>query len=207
MAQVEHPRGEIILLRHGETEWSAAGKHTGRTDVALTERGEQQAKAAGTQLTHRTIAHVFTSPLSRAHRTAELAGFADATVDPDLQEWDYGGYEGLTTKVIRATKPGWLLWRDGVTPHPDGEPAESIADVASRADRVISDVEPLLKDGDVVLVSHGHFLRVFAARWLRQDAHVGALLALDTASLSWLGYEHEERVIRHWNLSTDTTSA
>lgn len=205
--EAERPRGDVILLRHGETEWSAAGKHTGRTDVALTERGERQAKAAGAALSNRTIVHVFTSPLSRAHRTAELAGFEHATIDPDLLEWDYGGYEGLTTKEIRATKPDWLLWRDGVIAHPDGAPGETIVDVAIRADRVISRVEPLLDDGDVALVSHGHFLRVLAARWLRQDAHVGALLALDTASLSWLGYEHEERVIRHWNVGTESASS
>src|SRR5579884_2073808 len=137
MASTEQPTRRLILLRHGETEWSAAGKHTGRTDVPLTRRGEEQAAASGTALRHGRIgdvriSHAFTSPLSRAQRTAQLAGFANPMIDPDLQEWDYGGYEGLTTKEIRAKRPGWFLWRDGVVPASEGKPGESISDVAAR---------------------------------------------------------------------------
>ncbi|MGH8890299.1 MAG: histidine phosphatase family protein [Acidothermaceae bacterium] len=201
------PEAEIVLLRHGATEWSAAGKHTGRTDIPLTSEGEQQAKTAAAKLAGFHFGLALTSPLSRASRTAELAGLTDVQVEPDLQEWDYGGYEGLTTEEIREQKPGWLLWRDGIIDGPRGN-GETAADVGTRADRVISRVisvlEPTSGQGrDVVVVSHGHMLRVFAARWLGLAAAAGAYFALDTASISVLGFEHGERVIRLWNETPD----
>lgn len=189
----------IVLLRHGTTEWSAAGKHTGRTDIPLTPDGEKQAEQAATRLTDFKFSLVLTSPLSRARTTAELAGLQGITNDPDLQEWDYGSYEGLTTAQIREQRPGWLLWRDGVLPGPTGN-GEAAADVGERADRVIARIEPALaQGGDVALVAHGHYLRVLAARWLRLPANAGGYFGLDTASISVLGFEHGERVIWHWN--------
>ena len=189
----------VVLLRHGATEWSASGRHTGRTDVALTADGERQAKHVIRWLAHFEFGLVLSSPLVRARRTAELVGFAGVGIDPDLQEWDYGGDEGLTTAQIRARSPGWSLWRDGVTPGPH-ETGETALDVGLRADRVIARIEPTLASGnDVALVSHGHFLRVLAARWLGLAPQAGAYFALDTASVSMLGFEHGERVIRHWN--------
>lgn len=184
---------EIVLVRHGETEWSASGRHTGRTDVPLTARGERQAKAVIPLLDGRDFALVLSSPLQRAVRTAEIAGLPSAELDPDLQEWDYGAYEGLTTAEIRERRPGWFLWRDGV---PDGE---TLAEVGARADRAISRARLALPDGDVAVVAHGHFLRVLGARWVRLDPSCGAHLALDTATVSALGFEHAEPVIRHWN--------
>ena len=184
---------EIVLVRHGETEWSAAGRHTGRTDVPLTAQGERQAKAVIPLLEGREFALVLSSPLQRAVRTAEIAGLPNVELDADLREWDYGGYEGLTTPEIRDRRPGWFLWRDGV---PDGE---SLADVGARADRAISRIRRALDDGDVAVVAHGHFLRVLGARWVRLDPSCGAHLALDTATVSVLGFEHAEPVIRHWN--------
>jgi probable phosphoglycerate mutase len=184
---------EIVLLRHGETAWSAAGRHTGRTDVPLTARGERQAKALSPLLEDRRFGLVLASPLQRAARTAEIAGLRDVQLDADLQEWDYGAYEGLTTAQIRGARPGWFLWRDGVV---DGE---ALADVAARADRVIERVRAALDRGDVAVVAHGHFLRVLAARWVGLDPGCGAHLALDTATVSVLGFEHAEPVIRHWN--------
>jgi broad specificity phosphatase PhoE len=190
----------LVVLRHGATQWSTAGKHTGRTDVPLSSEGEQQAKLVGALIADRTFALVLASPLRRAHRTAELAGLQGIETDADLVEWDYGGYEGMTTAEIRGIIPGWSLWRDGVTNRADGEPGESVAGVGARADRIIARVLPVLGSGDVALVSHGHFLRVLAARWLSLPPTDGALLALDTASVSVLGFEHGEHVIRHWNL-------
>jgi len=185
---------EVVLLRHGETEWSAAGKHTGRTDVALTADGEQQAKLARPKLASYHFGLVLSSPLLRAHRTAELVGLTGIVIDPDLQEWDYGKYEGLTTPQIRERRPGWLLWRDGV------EAGETCADVGARADRVIARIGPTLENGDdVALVSHGHFLRTLAARWLGLPPSAGGYFALDTATVSVLGFEHSQPVIRHWN--------
>jgi broad specificity phosphatase PhoE len=196
----EQPVGELVVLRHGATQWSAAGKHTGRTDVPLSSLGEQQAKLVGTLIADRTFALVLASPLRRAHRTAELAGLQHIETDADLVEWDYGGYEGMTTAEIRRIIPGWSLWRDGVANRADGEPGERVADVGARADRIIARVLPVLGSGDVALVSHGHFLRVLAARWLALPPNDGDLLALDTASVSALGFEHGEHVVRHWNL-------
>jgi broad specificity phosphatase PhoE len=190
---------EVVLLRHGATEWSASGRHTGRTDMPLTADGERQAKAAIRRLAGYRFGLVLSSPLIRARRTAEAVGFSGIGTDPDLQEWDYGGYEGLTTPQIREQHPGWLLWRDGVIKGSAGN-GESAADVGARADRVITRIQATLSRGDdVALVSHGHFLRVFTARWLGLGPNAGAHFALDTASVSVLGFEHAERVIRHWN--------
>jgi broad specificity phosphatase PhoE len=183
---------EVVLVRHGETEWSREGKHTGRTDVPLTEHGRRQAQAVGAALRGRRFAFVLTSPLSRALETCRLAGFGDVAVKRhELREWDYGAYEGLTTTEIRKEVPDWTLWRDGV---PDGE---TIDDVAARVDGVIAELRSV--PGDALLFAHGHVLRVLAARWLGLEARAGALFALDAASISALGYERETSVIRLWN--------
>ena len=158
--------GELILLRHGQTEWSRAGRHTGRTDIPLTPAGEAAAESLAPALAARNIVAVFTSPAQRAVRTAELAGLHGAKPDPDLQEWDYGGYEGITTAQVRAGRPGWYLWRDGVVPGDAEHPGEAVAEVGARADAVLARVRPLLGEGDVALVSHAHLLRVLTARWL-----------------------------------------
>jgi broad specificity phosphatase PhoE len=196
--------GELILLRHGETEWSASGQHTGRTDIPLTPRGEAAAAALAPALAKRKIGAVFTSPARRAERTAELAGLRGATTDPDLWEWDYGGYEGMTTPQIQAQHPGWVLWRDGVIPGDAEHPGETLAQVAARADRVLARVRPLLAGpDDVALVAHGHLLRVLTARWLGLDPGDGRLFWLDTGTLCTLGTEHdepEEPVITSWNV-------
>lgn len=195
--------GEIILLRHGETAWSRDGRHTGRTDLPLTEEGRRQAKAAGALLAGRTITACWTSPAQRAVETAKLAGLEPDGTDPDLWEWDYGGYEGITSAEIQAQRPGWFLWRDGVIPGgPVGFPGESVEQVGERCDRAIARVlqsvdEP--GEGDVVLVAHGHLLRILAARWIEQPPVHGSRLKLDTASVSRLGFEHEIRVITAWN--------
>ena len=192
--------GELILLRHGETEWSASGQHTGRTDIPLTARGEAAAAALAPALAQRPIRAVFTSPASRAVRTAELAGLRDAKLDPDLQEWDYGGYEGRTTPQIQQDRPGWYLWRDGVIPGDAAHPGETVAQVGARADAVLARVRPLLADGDVALVAHGHILRVLTARWLELAPDGGRLFRLDTGTISTLGTEHGYPVITAWNL-------
>ena len=181
----------IVLVRHGQTEWSASGKHTSTTDVPLTEAGRAAARRLGERLRDRTFALVLASPRARARDTASAAGVADALVDADLAEWDYGGYEGLTTPEIRVDRPGWLLWDDGV---PGGETA---AQVGARVDRVIE--RALGAAGDVALFAHGHILRVLGARWLDLPPQRGGSLALDTASLCELGFEHENRVIWRWN--------
>jgi probable phosphoglycerate mutase len=184
----------VYLARHGETEWSRSGQHTGRTDLPLTERGERNARALGERLRGLTFARVFTSPLQRARRTCELAGFGGrAEVDPDLMEWDYGRYEGLRTADIWKIRPGWQLFRDGC---PGGEDA---AAVGARADRVIARVRAV--DGNVLLFSSGHILRVLAARWLGLDPRGGQLFLLNTATLSILGYDHDkaEPAVRLWN--------
>jgi broad specificity phosphatase PhoE len=192
--------GELILLRHGETEWSRAGRHTGWTDLPLTPAGEAAAAALAPVLAGRDIRAAFTSPLQRATRTAALAGLADAKQDPDLREWDYGGYEGVTTSQIREQRPGWYLWRDGVIPGDAGHPGETVEQVGARADAVLARVTPLLAGGDVVLVSHGHMLRVLTARWLRLDPAGGRLFRLGTGTLCTLGTEHGEPVITSWNV-------
>ena len=192
--------GDLILLRHGETEWSKAGKHTGRTDVPLTPAGEKAAAALAPLLARRDIAAVFSSPAQRAIRTAELAGLTGVKHDPDLWEWDYGGYEGLTTPQIQQERPGWDLWRDGVIPGDAAHPGETVQQVAERVDRVLARVEPLLADGNVALVAHGHVLRVLAARYLQLDPSDGRLFRLDTGTISTLGQEHGEPVILCWNV-------
>ena len=192
--------GELILLRHGETEWSRAGRHTGRTDVPLTPAGEAAAASLAPALAGRDIVAVFTSPAQRAVRTAELAGLDGAKPDPDLQEWDYGGYEGITTAQIRAGRPGWYLWRDGVVPGDGEHPGEAVAQVGARADAVLARVRPLLSEGDVVLVSHAHLLRVLTARWLGLEPAGGRLFRLDTGTLCTLGSEHDYPVILTWNV-------
>ena len=192
--------GELILLRHGETEWSRALKHTGRTDLPLTPAGEAAATALAPDLAARRIRAAFTSPARRAVRTAELAGLAGAKEDPDLWEWDYGGYEGRTTAEIRAGRPGWYLWRDGVVPGDAAHPGETVDQVGARADAVLAKVRPLLDEGDVVLVSHGHMLRVLTARWLGLEPAAGRLFRLDTGTLCTLGTEHGEPVISTWNV-------
>ena len=192
--------GDLILLRHGETEWSLAGKHTGRTDIPLTPRGEAAAAALAPMLAHRDIVAVFTSPARRAITTASLAGLADAAPDPDLWEWDYGGYEGLTTAQIQEQHPGWYLWRDGVIPGDAEHPGETIGEVGQRADRVLARVTSLLAGGDVALVAHGHVLRVLTARYLLLAPSDGRLFRLDTGTVSTLGTEHAEPVILSWNV-------
>lgn len=192
--------GELILVRHGETDWSKAGRHTGRTDVPLTASGEVRAAALAPALARRKIGAVFTSPASRAVRTAELAGLAGARPDPDLQEWDYGGYEGRTTAQIRAGRPGWYLWQDGIIPGDAAHPGETVDQVGGRADLVLGRVRPLLDSGDVALVAHGHILRVLTARWLGLEAAGGRLFRLDTGTLCTLGSEHDKPVIQSWNV-------
>jgi broad specificity phosphatase PhoE len=192
--------GDLILLRHGETEWSKAGKHTGRTDIPLSPEGKAAAAALAPALARRHFVAVFSSPAQRARDTAELAGLTNITIDPDLQEWDYGGYEGLTTPQIREQRPGWYLWRDGVVPKDAEHPGESVNQVGARADAVLAMVRPLLAQGDVALVSHAHMLRVLTARWLGLDPDCGRLFRLGTGTLSVLGTEHDMPVILTWNV-------
>jgi broad specificity phosphatase PhoE len=192
--------GDLILLRHGETEWSKEGKHTGRTDVPLTPVGHAAAAALAPLLVQLDIVAAFTSPAQRAVRTADLAGLADAKQDPDLWEWDYGGYEGLTTREIQEQRPGWYLWRDGVIPGDAAHPGETVEQVSERVDRVLGRVEPLLADGDVALVAHGHVLRVLTACYLRLPPADGRLFRLDTGTVSTLGTEHAEPVMTSWNV-------
>lgn len=181
---------DVVLVRHGETEWSATGRHTGRTDVVLTERGRRQGEALRPLLAGRRFALVLTSPLVRAAETARLAGL-EAEPDDDLREWDYGVHEGRTTPEIREEVPGWTIWAG---PVPGGE---AIAAVAARADRVIARIEGV--EGDVALVAHGHLLRVLAARWLGLAPEAGAGLMLDTGTLSVLSHERDTRALRLWN--------
>ena len=182
------------LVRHGETEWSLAGRHTGLSDLPLTARGEESARDLAVRLRGIAPARVYTSPLKRAARTCALAGFGDVAVtDPDLVEWDYGEYEGLTSREIRARQPGWALFRDGC---PGGE---ALAGVGARADRVVQRLRGV--DGDALVFSSGHFLRVLAARWLGDDPMAGRHFVLGTAALCALGYDHDrsEPAIRLWN--------
>ena len=192
--------GDLILLRHGETEWSKSGRHTGRTDIPLTPGGEAAAAALAPLLARREITAAFSSPARRAARTAELAGLTDVKQDPDLWEWDYGGYEGMTTPQIQEQRPGWYLWRDGVIPGDAAHPGETVQQVGERVDRVLARAEPLLAGGDVALVAHAHVLRVLTARWLRLDPSDGRLFRLDTGTISTLGREHAEPVILSWNV-------
>jgi probable phosphoglycerate mutase len=183
---------KVVLVRHGETEWSREGKHTGRTDVPLTEEGRRQAEAAGRALRGRDFALVLTSPMQRARVTAELAGLGDrAREDPDLMEWDYGECEGRSTAEIRREQPGWEIWVDGCA---GGEPLD---EAGRRADRVIR--RACSAGGDVALVAHGHILRILGARWIELPPVGGARLALHTAAICDLGFEREKRVIETWN--------
>jgi probable phosphoglycerate mutase len=182
----------IVLVRHGPTEWSVAGRHTGRTDLPLTEDGREIAALLRERLARHTFATVLVSPLRRARETAELAGLAGrALVEPDLREYDYGAYEGMRTKEIREQRPGWYLWRDGV---PDGETPDQ---VGARADHVIA--RALESEGDVALIGHGHILRALGARWIGLPAAYGGRLSLGTAAVCELAQEREHRVIRLWN--------
>ncbi|MEU2660465.1 histidine phosphatase family protein [Streptomyces sp. NPDC007325] len=193
--------GDLLLVRHGETEWSATGRHTGRTDIPLTAEGEAEARALAPFFAGRAPAFVLTSPLRRARHTAELAGLPGAGTDEDLREWDYGGYEGLTTARIHETRPDWSLWRDGVPAHADGRPGENAADVGRRADRVLARVRPLLADSaeDGVVVAHAHLLRVLTARYLGLPPADGRLFLLTTATVGRLSTEHGLPVIAGWN--------
>ena len=192
--------GNLILLRHGETEWSRDGRHTGRTDIPLTTKGEASAAALAPALAKLNIIAVFTSPAQRTVRTAELAGVYGATTDPDLWEWDYGGYDGRTTQEIQAERPGWYLWRDGVIPGDANHPGETIEAVGERADHVLARARPLLADGNVALIAHAHILRILTARWLELEPSAGRLFRLDTGTISTLGTEHDKPVILNWNV-------
>ena len=184
----------VWLVRHGETEWSKSGQHTGRTDIALTPKGEQQAKALGRLLAGRKFALVLTSPMGRAQATARLAGIGDSAQVTDLlHEWNYGIYEGITTKSVREKQPDWTIW---TTPIPEGETVEQVGE---RAKRLIARIESV--DGDVALAAHGHILRILGAVWMGLPPIHGRNLALHTATLSILGYERETRCIEVWNQS------
>jgi len=191
---------EIWLIRHGETEWSLSGQHTGRTDLPLTAAGERHAGQIGRFLAGRPFALVLTSPLQRARETCRLAGYAAvAQADPDLREWDYGAYEGRTSAQIQESVPGWTIW---TSPVPQGE---TIQQVAARAGRVIARASAA--GGDVALFAHGHLLRILTACWLGLAPDAGRLFALGTASVSELGYERETRVISGWNLNASADGA
>jgi len=185
---------QIHLVRHGETAWSLSGQHTGRTDMPLTQAGEAAARGVADRLKGLSFSAVWSSPSQRAYNTSVLAGFgAESVRKDDLQEWDYGAYEGLMTKQILAERPGWNVFRDGC---PKGE---SAADVGARADRIVSQLRDA--GGNILIFSSAHFLRVLGARWVGLPPEGGALLVLDTTSISVLGYEHDlgEPVIRKWN--------
>lgn len=185
-------RGQLWLIRHGETKWSLSGAHTGRTDLPLTDDGEKHAAEMGKFLAGRPFAMVLTSPMLRARETCRIAGYGDqAQVDENLREWDYGDYEGLSTPDIRKTRPGWELWKDGVIN------GESVGQVYARAGKVVERAEQA--SGDVALFAHGHILRILTACWLALQPADGRLFALNTATLSVLGYEREQRVISRWN--------
>lgn len=194
--------GEVVVIRHGATEWSRSGKHTGVTDLPLLPDGEDDARRLRPVLENRNITHAFVSPLIRARRTAELAGLmdghVDTAIDPDLVEVDYGAYEGRTTKEISAELGRtWSLWADGVVP--GDTPGETLDEVAKRTDRVLDRVRPLLADGDVALVAHGHVLRILTARWLELEPSAGALFPLETGRYGLLGHEHEWAALTGWN--------
>lgn len=188
------PLPEIYLVRHGETEWSLSGQHTGRTDIPLTAKGEEAARSVARRLPDLSFSAVWSSPSQRAMRTCELAGFAaQRVVKDDLAEWDYGAYEGIRTREIQQQRPGWQLFRDGC---PGGEAS---ADIGARADAIIRELRA--SQGTILIFSSSHFLRVLGARWLGLPPESGALLVLDTTSISLLGYDHDlsEPVIRRWN--------
>lgn len=184
---------DVYLVRHGETEWSLSGRHTGATDLVLTGRGEEQARALQGRLAGLTFAHVLSSPLRRARRTCELSGFAQPVLEPDLIEWNYGDYEGRTLEEIHGRNPGWVLFRDGC---PGGE---SVAQLTARTDRIVSRLHAL--QSRVLVFSSGHLLRALAARWLGLPLEIGRALVLDPAAICVLGYDHggADSVIRMWN--------
>ena len=183
---------EIVLVRHGETKWSARGQHTSHTDLLLTETGRERARQLGPRLAQRAFSLVLCSPLLRARETCQLAGFGDvAVISNDLHEWDYGEYEGLTTAQIHERRPDWDLWRDGC---PGGESPEQ---VGFRADRVLGVMRAA--EGDALAFAHGHMIRVIAARWIDHPVAFGARLALSTGSMSTLGFERETEVLAEWN--------
>ena len=188
----------LWLVRHGETEWARLGRHTGRTDIPLTELGRQQARALEARLAGHDFTLVLASPLSRAFETARLAGFgARVQTTDDLLEWDYGDDEGRTTAEIRHERPGWTIWRDG----PKG--GETVREVAGRVDRVIARVRAEAAGGNALVFAHGHILRALAARWLGAPVSTGRRYALSTATLSILGWEREQAVIERWNDTTE----
>jgi broad specificity phosphatase PhoE len=187
-----HPDQQAWLVRHAETEWSKSGRHTGRTDVPLTDAGRERARRLGARLGGHDFALVLVSPLERARETARLAGFGDrCEVREDLLEWDYGDYEGITTREIREKRPDWYLWRDGV---PNGETPD---EVSARCDRVVAEIRRV--EGDVVVFAHGHILRALGARWVEEPVAFGGRLYLSTGTVSVLGFERETRVLRLWN--------
>lgn len=192
--------GELILIRHGETAWTLTGQHTSHTDLPLTEHGEAQARAVAPLLAGRRIGLTLVSPADRARRTAELAGLTGLRVRPDLSEWDYGAYEGVTTPEIQRDRPDWNLWTDGVAAGPAAHPGESAEQVGERADRVLAEAVAAMGSGsDVALVAHSHFLRVLTARYLGLPASAGSLFLLGTGAVSRLGTEHGRPVITAWN--------
>ncbi|WP_344049593.1 histidine phosphatase family protein [Streptomyces thermoalcalitolerans] len=193
---------DLLLVRHGETEWSRSGRHTGWTDVPLTEHGREEARRLAPLIREHRIGAAFVSPLRRARETAELIGVHDARVDADLREWDYGAYEGITTPEIQRTRPGWFLFTDGVAPGPPEHPGETVEQVGERADRMLAKVDAASADaeGAVLLVAHGHILRVLTARRLGLAPSAGALFQLATGTLCRLGTEHGRPVITAWNI-------
>lgn len=192
---------DLLLVRHGETAWSATGRHTGLTDVPLTARGVEEAISLAPFFRDRTPALVLTSPLRRAVATAELAGLSGGVTDPDLHEWDYGGYEGITTAEIQRTRPDWSLWTDGVPPGDAEHPGEDAEQVGARADRALARVDKVLREdrGDAVVVAHGHFLRVLTARYLGLSPRDGRLFLLRTGTVGVLSTEHGLPVVAGWN--------
>ncbi|MET7601932.1 histidine phosphatase family protein [Streptomyces avermitilis] len=194
--------GDLLLVRHGETEWSVSGRHTGSTDVPLTENGREQARRLAPLIASHHVGAAFVSPMRRARETARLAGLDGARVDADLSEWDYGRYEGVTTLEIHRTRPDWFLFTDGVEPGPPEHPGESPEEVGARAERMLAKVDAALADteGSVVVVSHGHFLRVLTARRLGLPAAGGALFQLATGTVSRLSTEHRRHVVASWNV-------
>ncbi|MGA4838813.1 histidine phosphatase family protein [Streptomyces sp. G45] len=194
--------GDLLLVRHGETEWALTGQHTSFTEIPLTEHGREQARSLGPLLGRYRVDAVFSSPRERARETAALAGFPHARVDEDLTEWDYGAYEGVTTVEIHRDRPDWFLFRDGVAPGPPEHPGESPEQVGARADRMLAKVDAALAntEGSVLLFAHGHFLRVLAARRLGLPPSAGALFQLATGTVSRLSVEHGHPVVATWNL-------
>ena len=194
--------GDLLLVRHGETEWALSGQHTSWTDIPLTDNGREQARKLAPLVGSYRVGAVFSSPMVRAQETAKLAGFGDVRVDADLCEWDYGGYEGTTTLEIQRDRPGWFLFTDGVAPGPPEHPGESPDEVGARADRMLAKVDAALaeNEGSVVLFAHGHYLRVLTARRLGLPAAGGAHFLMATGTVSRLSTEHGRPVVAGWNL-------